>query len=786
MKININLKKIIVILTFIIVFFNTTILNLNSIVYAENVPTNLEIEKISNPDAGEGEADGLIPGGDRETSYAWAMATRGEYVYVGTNRNVIGNVASAFVNAIMQSGATEEQAWAMVNLFTGNAIPRPTKTTGEIYKCNILTGEITHVFTPEGNGVAFRSAIEFEGMLYFCAYSADITATSCIYKIDENDTITEVFKSRMRAACIHNNELYFGGVDTRYTVDEGDEDCVGIAIVKKDLNDDTKWERIADYKDFKEYASDPGIKDSASSPIWDICSYNGEIYATIPNTFGVVMYKGHLAEENEQSNEYGWCWTEVIGKNNGVNNIGLADTSEGQSGDNLGLISASATPFQFNNKLYLMDFDNTIQAEVIALSGLLTAITTEGTENEPDLSQYLKPMYTTLNHPQVLWVYDDETGKFNKVEAFSQYMESTCNEYLWRAEIYNNELYITTMDSAIIYSLATQFKGNHFTRMTEEELDEAVTKIDALIQKIEGFAYANEDIKEIVNLLQQTKSMINEYKSAMNNSQLFNDFVVKYEEVIGNLEKLAENVVSTGTNFITEYLLDLCTKVDWDALRMYAYIVKMVENDTWGFDMLKTANGENFEVVTNSGFGDKFNYGGRSLITTDEGLYLGTANPFYGAQLWRISKKTEDTPTDPPIDNPGNEPTDGPTDPPIDNPGNEPTDEPTNPPIDTPSQDTGATEEELNKIKEQLNTIIKNHEKLEEELSRLTEEISGLKNNTNNNSSTNNADSNDSTIASGKLPQTGASRILIALIVVLTIGAVAAVKHLKYRKIDIH
>ena len=51
-------------------------------------------------------------------------------------------------------------------------------------------------------------------------------------------------------------------------------------------------------------------------------------------------------------------------------------------------------------------------------------------------------------------------------------------------------------------------------------------------------------------------------------------------------------------------------------------------------------SGVNFETVTDDGFGDRYNYGGRSLVSTPYGLYIGTANPFYGAQLFRLTNSS--------------------------------------------------------------------------------------------------------------------------------------------------
>ena len=59
-----------------------------------------------------------------------------------------------------------------------------------------------------------------------------------------------------------------------------------------------------------------------------------------------------------------------------------------------------------------------------------------------------------------------------------------------------------------------------------------------------------------------------------------------------------------------------------------------------GFDLYVTEDGVNFETVTIDGFGDPYNHGLRVFATTDQGLCLGTANPFYGTQIW-IQRKAD-------------------------------------------------------------------------------------------------------------------------------------------------
>lgn len=59
---------------------------------------------------------------------------------------------------------------------------------------------------------------------------------------------------------------------------------------------------------------------------------------------------------------------------------------------------------------------------------------------------------------------------------------------------------------------------------------------------------------------------------------------------------------------------------------------------TRGFDMYVSDDGINFETVTIDGFGDPYNHGLRVFAETDNGLTIGTANPFYGTQVWLMNE----------------------------------------------------------------------------------------------------------------------------------------------------
>ena len=51
-----------------------------------------------------------------------------------------------------------------------------------------------------------------------------------------------------------------------------------------------------------------------------------------------------------------------------------------------------------------------------------------------------------------------------------------------------------------------------------------------------------------------------------------------------------------------------------------------------------TEDGSNFTRITDNGFGDPYNHGLRAFGITSEGLFIGTANPFYGTQVWKLTE----------------------------------------------------------------------------------------------------------------------------------------------------
>ncbi len=76
---------------------------------------------------------------------------------------------------------------------------------------------------------------------------------------------------------------------------------------------------------------------------------------------------------------------------------------------------------------------------------------------------------------------------------------------------------------------------------------------------------------------------------------------------------------------------------DWSIQLRAVPALDEVLRDEYGLDLYATPNGSYWYPVTRNGFGDGFNYGARTLASSPFGLFVGTANPYYGTEIWQVT-----------------------------------------------------------------------------------------------------------------------------------------------------
>ena len=685
-----------------------------AVILTEESDTGVTVRKISNPDRGEREVDGLIEGGDRENSYTWRLAMRGDEIYIATTRNIASALVNMYGGAFSAAGISIDTFWALIDVVTNGDIPRNDANEGaNIIRYNRNTGKFDVVYTAE-TGDYFRMAVTFGDDVYFGSYSAVPTNPQYILKLDKDGNFTKVFQTMgsvsLRANCEYDGHLFFAGADDRTPINEGETAPVAkMAVLRKSNEDDTVWERVADFRDFGLTSYDPIHESWAGAPIWELANHDGYIYATAPTHSGFVIYKGHPAADGETANEYGWYWQEVAGLTNGINNPGLSDVEGGEPGTMRSLIGSV---YEFNGELYAYNFDHSFGGEASAFAGMLQQVAGKDVK----ASEYLFYLYDSLHNPQKVWKLNDETGKFEELTAFTELMDGTTNEYVWRLGQYDGDLYVATMDAGIFYNYLTQLTNGSFFDMTYEERLQKIGYINALISLIVN-SRESDLLAELKAKLEELKAFLENFDSA----ELINEEIIldleDFGELIASLKVTIERLKATAVDdqaediagliadgddsgiapsgasldiaetsfafsliddetmnaliskaeelkgaydaataeqaicvqlkaFYEQYFNELVNKldklynsVDWKGIEMYVYINSAVMNDEWGFDLFRTSDGgESFEVITRSGFNDKYNYGCPSFLETEEGLYIGTCNPFYGGQLYLLTK----------------------------------------------------------------------------------------------------------------------------------------------------
>lgn len=116
------------------------------------------------------------------------------------------------------------------------------------------------------------------------------------------------------------------------------------------------------------------------------------------------------------------------------------------------------------------------------------------------------------------------------------------------------------------------------------------------------------------------------------------DFANNYGEVTDAFFSIAD-IIPDKFKDLYEMLVKLTSKAN---LKAYAKSLPYLAKSKRGFNLFEITDrsaaneGVTVGTVTDNGFGDPFNHGLRIFCDTDDYMVVGTANPFYGTQLWRV------------------------------------------------------------------------------------------------------------------------------------------------------
>lgn len=116
------------------------------------------------------------------------------------------------------------------------------------------------------------------------------------------------------------------------------------------------------------------------------------------------------------------------------------------------------------------------------------------------------------------------------------------------------------------------------------------------------------------------------------------DFANSYGEVVDAFSGISD-IIPDKFKGLYETLVKLTSKAN---LKAYAKSLPYLTESKRGFNLFEITDhsaaneGVTVGTVTDNGFGDPFNHGLRIFCDTDDYMVVGTANPFYGTQLWRV------------------------------------------------------------------------------------------------------------------------------------------------------
>lgn len=141
----------------------------------------------------------------------------------------------------------------------------------------------------------------------------------------------------------------------------------------------------------------------------------------------------------------------------------------------------------------------------------------------------------------------------------------------------------------------------------------------------------------------------------------FKSFADQYQDMLDSYESLKQQYEDAyGTELpsdIQDVLDKLLSEENLKKLQSVLTCMCYLRDAERGFDMYVTEDGVNFTTLTTNGFNDPYNHGLRTFAVTNQGLCLGTANPFYGCQVWIQRKENSENPVVPGTPDP-TEPTD--------------------------------------------------------------------------------------------------------------------------------
>ena len=579
-------------------------------------------------------------------------------------------------------------------------------SNGILVKVNTKTGETKLLMSNSLNGMAplFRNAIVYNGKLYFCG-SVHVNGKSglpSVYEIDpKDDSYKAVYvglssmqdygaaykkgiSTGIRGMCVYNGKLVISNVFADATTGKSG------ATILASSNPSEGFTVIASQGDLFDYPAYTYRDSIYGGSVWDMVEYNGHLYVSIctgteenaPDDNTMQSFAIVRGDENADGT---FTWTSLIGdqEKDGARYTFGIDPERTRSG--------AANLIVYKDHLYIGEYND----EQIAMERILFNKTGEGSDGSlggvdcsfvnANLEQSVN-LYRMDKDENIELLVGDATTMFPNggISGIGSGFGHNENQYIWRMEVYDGKLYIGTFDTSSLLEPIGQFSNGDIIGMTPEQWATQLQYIKELLELLyeknktnpvatyemqatpetatpetamymddmaveveDSFASEAADLTDMMEMAPDVLgndtevAVLSPENSVEDRITSLQDFSDYYETMLDQYEQLAAEY-DLGDD-LKDAFEKLLNQEAWDKIKSVLVCLNYMRTATRGFDMYVTSDGVNFETLTTSGFGDPYNHGLRVFAVTNQGLCLGTANPFYGTQLW-IQRKTETKP----------------------------------------------------------------------------------------------------------------------------------------------
>lgn len=525
---------------------------------------------------------------------------------------------------------------------------------------------------------------------------------------DYRDAYQQGISTGIRGMCVHDGQLVISNVG---------KDAAGkfVSTILTSSDPSKGQESFTEIANSDKLFNYPAIRYQDSiygGAIWDMVSYNGHLYATIctgtpenaPDDNSMQSFAMVRGDKNADGS---YSWTPIVGdqETDGAKYCFGIDPARTRSG--------AANLIVYNGYLYIGEYND----EEIALERILFNKSDSDESGKSGMGG-VDCSFVNANLEQSVNIYrmdkdenmelvvGDRTDMFPEggISGLTSGFGRNENQYIWRMQKFDGKLYVGTFDTASLLEPIGQFSNGDIIDMTPEEWDSQVQRLKDLLnhlldknspddpivpvntladddsseavevddekaEVVEGFGDLSDALEDATgDLCDQAATMSEEVEDDAAYVQkidseiaYFKSFADQYQDMLDSYESLKQQYEDAyGTELpgdIQDAFDKLLSEENLKKLQSVLTCMYYLHDAERGFDMYVTEDGVNFTTLTTNGFNDPYNHGLRTFAVTNQGLCLGTANPFYGCQVWIQRKENSENPVEPGTPDP-TEPTD--------------------------------------------------------------------------------------------------------------------------------